>query len=128
MSRRPYLRKVPKSWWLSQGRYTSYMVRELTCVFIAAYTVLVLIGLYRLSQGPSAYEAFLEALQSPLGIVFHAAALVFALIHTVTWFALAPKAMPLRIGEQAVPASAIVMAHYAIWIVVSAGLFLLAGI
>ena len=128
MSRKPYIRKLPKSWWLKQGRYTSYMVRELTCVFLAAYTVLVLVGLYRLSQGPAPYDAFLQALRSPLGIAFHAAALVFALIHTVTWFGLAPKAMPLRIGEQAVPAGAIVMAHYAVWIAVSAGFFLLAGI
>ncbi len=128
MSRRPYRRKLPRSWWLRQGRYTNYMVREMTCVFIAAYTVLVLIGLYRLSQGPAAYDAFLEALQSPLGIAFHVAVLVFALIHTVTWFGLAPKAMPLRLGEQAVPAGAIVVAHYAVWIVVSAGLLLLAGV
>jgi fumarate reductase subunit C len=128
MSRRPHLRKLPKSWWLKQGRYTHYMVRELTCVFIAAYTVLVLIGLYRLSEGPAAYDAFLAALRSPLGIAFHAAALVFALIHTATWFGLAPKAMPLRLGAQAVPAGAIVMAHYAVWIVASAGLFLWAGI
>jgi fumarate reductase subunit C len=128
MSRRPYLRKVPKSWWLKQGRYTSYMLRELTCVFIAAYSVLVLIGLYRLSQGPVSYDAFLQALRSPLGIAFHAAALVFALIHTVTWFGLAPKAMPLRIGAQVVPSGVIVMAHYAVWIVVSAGLFLLLGV
>ncbi len=128
MSRRPYLRKLPKWWWLKQGRYTTYMVRELTCVFIAAYTVLVLIGSYRLSQGPAAYGAFLEALRSPLGIAFHAAALAFALIHTVTWFGLAPKAMPLRTGAQAVPPGAIVLAHYAAWIAVSAGLFLLAGV
>ncbi len=127
MSRRPYVRKLPRWWWLRQGRYTSYMARELTCVFIAAYTVLILIGLYRLSQGPAAYEAFLAALRSPLGIAFHAATLVFALIHTVSWFALAPKAMPLRIGTQAVPSAAVVLAHYAVWIVVSGGLFLMAG-
>lgn len=128
MSRRPYIRKVPKSWWLKRGRYTSYMVRELTCVLIAAYTVLVLVGLFRLSEGPAAYGAFLAALQSPLGIAFHAVALVFALIHTVTWFGLAPKAMPLRLGEQAVPAGAIVLAHYAVWIVVSAGVFIVTGV
>ncbi len=128
MSRRPYRREVPRSWWLKQGRYTTYMLRELTCVFIAAYTVLVLIGLYRLSQGPAAYDAFLQALQSPLGIAFHAVALVFALIHTATWFALAPKAMPPRVGARAVPPGAVVLGHYAVWIVVSAGLFLLAGV
>ena len=128
MSRKPYLRKMPKSWWLAQRRYTSYMARELSCVFIGAYSVLIVVGLHRLSQGRAEYGAFLDALQSPLGMVFHAAALVFALIHTVSWFSLAPKAMPLQIGEKTLPGSAVVLAHYAVWIVVSAGVLLVARI
>ena len=30
MSRRPYLRKIKRRWWLGQRRYLIYMVRELT--------------------------------------------------------------------------------------------------
>jgi fumarate reductase subunit C len=126
MSRKPYTRKLPKLWWLGQGRYTTYMVRELTCVFIGAYTAVVVVGLMRLSQGRAAYEAFLDALHSPLWIAFHLLALVFALFHTVTWFGVAPKAMPLQIGEKKVPGAAIIMAHYAGWIVVSAAVLILA--
>jgi fumarate reductase subunit C len=126
MSRKPYTRKLPKLWWLGQGRYTTYMVRELTCVFIGAYTAVVVVGLMRLSQGRAAYEVFLDALHSPLWIAFHLLALVFALFHTVTWFGVAPKAMPLQIGEKKVPGAAIIMAHYAGWIVVSAAVLILA--
>ena len=128
MNRKPYVREVPKSWWLGQRRYTIYMVRELTCVLIGAYVLVILVGLFRLSQGPAAYGAFLDALQNPLAIGFHLLAFALALFHTVTWFGLAPKAMPLRFGEKTVPGTAIIMAHYVVWFVVSAGLLLVARV
>jgi len=128
MNRKPYVREMPKSWWLGQRRYTIYMVRELTCVLIGAYVLVILVGLFRLSQGPAAYGAFLDALQGPLAIGFHLLAFALALFHTVTWFGLTPKAMPLRFGEKTVPGTAIIMAHYVVWFVVSAGLLLVARV
>ena len=47
-------------------------------------------------------------------------ALVAALYHSITWFALSPKAMVVRLGEQRVPPRLVVGANYAAWIVVSA--------
>jgi fumarate reductase subunit C len=128
MNRKPYIRKIHKYWWLNQPRYTIYMVRELTCIFIGAYTLVILVGLFRLSQGPSAYGAFVDLLQSPLAIGFHILAFVFALVHTVSWFGLTPKAMPLRFGQKTVPGAAIIAAHYAVWLMVSAGLLFMARI
>ena len=128
MSRKPYMRKLPKWWWLRQRSYTIYMIRELTCIFIGAYTAVIVVGLMRLSQGRAEYDAFLDALRSPLGMTFHLLAILFALFHTVTWFGVAPKAMPLRIGEKKVPDAAIIMAHYAAWIVVSAAVLFLARV
>ena len=126
--RKPYIRKFEKTWWLGQPRYTLYMIRELTCLFLGAYSILILVGLYRLSQGPLAYDAFVGALQSPLAILFHLLAFIFALIHTVTWFGLTPKAMPLRIGQNPVPGMLIIMAHYLAWLIVSAAILLLVGV
>jgi hypothetical protein len=37
MSRRPYIRKVKRSWWLGHRRYVVYMVRELTSLFVGLY-------------------------------------------------------------------------------------------
>ena len=128
MDPRPYIRKMPKFWWLGQRRYTIYMVRELTCLFIGAYVVVVLVGLLRISQGPAAYGAYLYALQGPLAVAFHLLALVFALFHTVTWFSVTPKAMPLRLGGKTVPGTAIIMAHYFVWVVVSIGFVLVARV
>lgn len=128
VSRKPYVRKLPKSWWLSQRRYTTYMIRELTCIFIGAYTAVIVVGLMRLSEGRAEYQAFLDALHSPFGIAFHLLALLFALFHMVTWFGVTPKAMPLRLDEKKVPGAAIIIGHYAGWIVVSAGILFVAKV
>jgi fumarate reductase subunit C len=119
MSRRPYIRKVKRSWWLGQRRYFLYMIRELTCLFIALYCALMVDGILRLSQGPAAWDRFVAALSSPLGIVFQLICLVFAVYHSVTWFAVTPKAMPLVVKGEPVAAKAIIGAHYGLWAVVS---------
>ena len=128
MNRRPYIRKMPKFWWLGQRRYTLYMVRELTCVFIGAYVVVILVGLFRLTQGPAAYGAYLNALQTPVSVGFHLLALGFALLHMATWFNLTPQAMPLRFGEKTVPGAVIIMVHYIVWIVISVALVFVAKV
>lgn len=128
MSRRPYIGEASRSWWwLNQRRYIGYMIRELTCVFIGAYTGIIVVGLMRLSQGEAAYDGFLEALRAPVGIAFHAVAFIFALYHTASWFNVTPKAMPLRMGEMRVPGSVIIGAHYAGWLATSAVILYLVG-
>lgn len=120
MSRRPYIRPVSTtSWWMGHKRYTRYMAREASCIFIGAYTGVIVVGLMQLARGEAAWNDFLLAMHTPLSIVFHLLALAFALYHTVTWFNVTPKAMPLQIGESRVPGGAIIAAHYAGWVVVS---------
>jgi fumarate reductase subunit C len=45
--------------------------------------------------------------------------LAFAAYHTITWFALTPKAMPLMARGRPVSPWLIVSAHYAVWAVIS---------
>jgi fumarate reductase subunit C len=111
--RRPYNRPIPKTWWLKDNFYRNYMIREASSIFLGIYTVILLVGLVRLLQGPEAYGAWLEALRSPLSILFHLAALALCGYHTVTWFAATPKAMRLQFGKEKVPDKLIVQAHYA---------------
>jgi len=128
MSRKPYVREVPKfRWFFRQPRYLRYMAREVTCIFIGAYTLLLVAGLHSLSQGPAAYQGFLDWLGSPASIVFHALALGFSAYHSVTWFNLTPKALPIQLGEDFVPDSLISGAHYAGWALVSLVVLGLAG-
>jgi len=119
MSRKPYIQPVPASWWLKSSFYTGYMIRELTSVFIGAYTLVLLIGIIRLSQGETEYNAFLEALNNPLAIAFHIVSFIVVVYHSTTWFAVAPKAMPLQFGDELSPPWIVTAIHYVIWAIVS---------
>ena len=107
--RKPYVREMKKDWWLKSSFYTSYMIREGTSIFVSIYAVVLMWGLMRLVQGQEAFNGWLESLQSPIAILFHAK----------TWFALAPKAMRIFRGEDLVPEKPIVLVQYVALAVVS---------
>lgn len=123
----PYRRKPDAGWWLRHPGYRRYMLRELTCVLIGAYAVLLIVAMYRLGQGGESARAFLEVLGSPAGIVFQLVAMVFALYHTISWFALAPRTMPIWRGEEKVPDTWVKAAHYVVWVLISAGIVVWMG-
>ncbi len=121
MSRRPYVRPVsPTTWWLGHARFRNYMLREVTCVAIFLYTIMLVFGLWRLSQGEAAWSGFVGWLGSPLSIVFHLIVLALTVVHSVTWFNVTPKAMPISIREERVPGPTIIAAHYIGWGLASA--------
>ena len=131
MSRRPWVRPVEKAtWYLRHPRYRNYMLREATCLLVTVYCVLMLAGLLALATNqPERWDAFLANQQNPIWIIFHTFALVFFTVYqTMAWFRLAPKAMPLSIGQTTLPATAIVAAHYVVWLLVSVVVFWLAGV
>ena len=129
MSRRPYVRAVsPTRWYLAQPRYLRYMSREVTCVFIGALAVLMLVALVRLAQGPDAWAAFLDALRSPGGIALLVLVLAFSVHNTTSWFNVTPKVMRVQLGEAFVPDRLIVAAHYVAWIAVTLAVAWLAGV
>ncbi|MCP4006240.1 MAG: fumarate reductase subunit C [bacterium] len=119
MSRKPYVRPMSNTWWLEKPEYTVYMLRELTSLFVGGYAVVMLLGLIRLSEGQAAYEGFLAALTSPLAIGLHVLALLFAVLHSATFFFAAPAALPLQIGENKVAPAIVAGATYGAWVVVS---------
>jgi len=130
MSRRPYVRPVSKTtWYMRNGRYRHYMLREVTCLLVGFYCFLTIWGLGSLAAGPLQWNAFLESQQNSLMVAFHAAALIFYLFYmTFDWFKLAPKAMPVQLGENKLPDQVIVIGHYVAWALVSLAVFWLAGV
>ncbi len=128
VSRKPYVRRETWRWIFRHPRYLRYMAREFSCLFIGAYTLLLVAGLKSLSEGRAAYEAFLESLKNPASIAFQLLALGFAMYHSVTWFKLTPKALPMQVGEAFVPDGVISGAHYAVWAALSLALLYLAGV
>lgn len=120
MSRKPYVRKVSKTrWYFKHPRYLRYMSREVTCVFIGAFALLLLCTVERLSEGRAAYESFIAAITGPWSAFGLVVVLAFALHNTTSWFNVTPKAMPVQIGEDFLPGKFIVGAHYAAWLIAS---------
>lgn len=115
-----YVRPMRATWWMQRRPYFIFMLRELSSVFIAAYLILLLVMIHRVSQGPEAYMSFLESLRSPAAIFFHIVALAFALLHTITWFNLTPQAVAVRVGEERVRPGLIIAPNYVAWVIASA--------
>lgn len=129
MSRRPYVQEVsPTAWFFKRPRYMRYMAREVTSIFIGIYTIILLVGLARLSEGQAQYEGFLAALRQPLSIVFHVLALAFSLYNSFTWFNVAPKALPIQVGEGFMPDSVVAGGHYVVWVLLSLFILFWAGV
>ena len=129
MSRKPFVRPVSRTgWYFKHPRYLRYMSREVTCIFIGAFALLMVCALERLSSGPAAYEAFLAAITGPWSALALVVVLVFAVHNATSWFNVTPKALPVQIGEDFLPGKYIVGAHYAVWVLVSLVVLLLAGV
>jgi fumarate reductase subunit C len=127
MSRKPYVREETWRWVFRHPRYLRYMTREFSCLFIGAWTLMMVWGLKQLAEGPVAWTAFLEWLKSPASIAFHIIALVFTAYHSITWFNLTPKALPVQVGESFLPKGVIAGAHFAAWAALSLAVLYFAG-
>jgi len=113
-------------WWRRNPFYVWYMVREASCVFITIYALVLLVGLWRLSQGQAAFDAWRAALTAPTSIVFHFVTLVMVTYHSWTWFKIMPKTMPfVRIAGKRVSDRAIVASGVIATVVASIVLFVL---
>ncbi len=115
-----YRTRVSTYWWLHRWPYLKFILRELSSVFVAWFVILTLLQISALSRGPADYAQFQEWLRNPIVIVLNAVSLLFVVFHAVTWFNLAPKAMPIRAGGKRVPDVLIAGPNYVAWLVISA--------
>jgi len=95
--------KMPRAWWLKTAPYRRFVARELTSVFVAAWSVILLLFLFALSRGPEAYEAFLRWLGLPAIIALSVVTLGAVVYHTGTWLRLTAHVLAVRFLGKAVP-------------------------
>ena len=114
-----YQRRIGVFWWVRKRSYFLFVMRELSSIFVAWFVVYLLMFVAAVAGGEREYDEFLDRAASPLLLVVNAVGLAFLVLHTVTWFALTPKAMVLRLGGRRVPGTAILAAQYAGLAVVS---------
>jgi fumarate reductase subunit C len=129
MSNKPLVRDLPPtSWYFSHPRYLRYMAREITCIFVGAYSLYLVCMLARLSEGRDAYATFLRAMTSPMAVILSVLVLIAAVYHAVTWIGAMEKAIKIQIGEEFVDGSVITRGFLAVWLVLSLVILFLAGV
>ncbi len=114
-----YRRRVSTYWWLGSWPYVRFILRELSSLAVAFFVVLTLAQIYALGQGAQVYAELQEWLRQPAVIALNAVALLFAILHTLTWFNAAPKAMAVRLGGRRVPEWAVAAPNFVAWAVIS---------
>jgi fumarate reductase subunit C len=96
------------------------MLREFSSMFLAGYTVLLVILVLKVHNGAGSFADFRDTLRSPWLIGFNILALLFAMLHTITWFLAVPSALQLRIGEEKVEPRLLIGGAYAVMLFTSA--------
>ena len=114
-----YRRRIPIFWWVHRRAHTRFILRELTCIAVAFYALVLLFFVRAVAQGPDAYASFMSWFETPLAIILHAIVFAFVLFHSITWFNLAPKALVFRVGKNRIPDAMIAASNYVAWIVIS---------
>jgi fumarate reductase subunit C len=112
-------------WWKKNPYFVEYMIHESTALFVAAYCLVLLVGVIRLGQGEAAWNGWLEAMKSPLSVLCHLVLLAGAVYHTYSWFKILPITMPPVIvgGKKMAPEA---LTGTALAVAAGAGLALLA--
>jgi fumarate reductase subunit C len=124
----PYRRTPSNTWYLDRWPYRIFILREWSATFMAIYVLILLRLMQKVLTSEAAYLDYVDFLKSPVMIAFHVVALLFTLLHAVTWFQAVPKAMPVRMGEDKVPAVLMIAPAYVTMLgvsVVVAAIFLM---
>jgi fumarate reductase subunit C len=76
------------------------MLREGTAVPTVWFSLELMYGVYALKHGPETWASFVGFLQNPIIVILNLIVLAAALLHTKTWFELAPKAANIIIKDE----------------------------
>lgn len=112
---RTYRRSMRHWWTHERPAYRRYLLRELTCLAVGYYALLLLAALACLLAGEAAFARLMGALRSPPWVLLNLLATAGITYHAITWFQVMPKTMPaLRLRGQRVPETAVVRAGLAV--------------
>ena len=112
--------RVSTLWWLEKRSYFTFILREMSCVFVAWFVVYLLLLVRAVSQGDAAYQELLAWSATTPILLLNAVSFLSLIFHTVTFFDAAPRAMVVKVGPNPVPASLVLAGHYAGWAAASA--------
>ncbi|MCH6618150.1 fumarate reductase subunit C [Escherichia coli] len=115
--RKPYVRPMTSNWWKKLPFYRFYMLREGTAVPAVWFSIELIFGLFALKNGPEAWAGFVDFLQNPVIVIINLITLAAALLHTKTWFELAPKAANIIVKDEKMGPEPIIKSLWAVTVV-----------
>ncbi len=124
--RKPYVRPMPANWWQKLGFYRFYMLREGTALPAVWFSIVLISGLFALKNGAESWAGFVGFLQNPVVVIINLIALAAALLHTKTWFELAPKAANIIVKDEKMGPEPIIKGLWGVTIVVTVVILLVA--
>ncbi|MBU2896937.1 fumarate reductase subunit FrdC [Vibrio hepatarius] len=113
-NRKPYVRKITRTWWKDHPFYRFYMLREATVLPLVLFTLFLTFGLGALVKGVDAWHTWLEFMGNPIVITINILALAGSLLHAHTFFSMMPQVMPIRIKGKLLNKRMIVFTQWAI--------------
>ncbi|TNH42803.1 fumarate reductase subunit FrdC [Photorhabdus luminescens] len=117
--RKPYIHSMAPNWWQKLGFYRFYILRESTAVTTTWFSILLIYGLFALKSGAQSWDEFVTFLQNPVILLINLITLLGALLHTKTWFELAPKAANIVIKSEKMGPEPIIKLLWAVTIIVT---------
>ncbi|KAA1195668.1 fumarate reductase subunit FrdC [Photorhabdus heterorhabditis] len=118
--RKPYVRSMAPNWWQKLGFYRFYILRESTAVTTVWFSILLIYGVFALKGGTQSWDGFVAFLQNPVILLINLITLLGALLHTKTWFELAPKAANVVIKGEKMGPEPVIKLLWTITIIVTA--------
>jgi len=115
-----YVPKARLTWWLSSRPYRRFAAREITSMFAAIFSGMLMLFVFALSRGPDHYQGFLRWLKLPWVVAGSALILVALLYHTATWFRLSSHIIVIRLRRKVLPRGVVVGALVVAWVAASA--------
>ena len=115
--RKPYVRGMSSNWWQNLGFYKFYMLRESSALENVWFSIVLIYGVFSLKDGAAGWESFVAFLQNPLVLVLNIISLLLAVLHTKTWFELAPKAANIVVNDEKMGPAPIIKALWVVTIV-----------
>ncbi|XTZ37998.1 fumarate reductase subunit FrdC [Salmonella enterica] len=98
--RKAWVRPMPSSWWKTLPFYRFYMLREGTAIPTVWFSIVLIYGLFALKNGPESWEGYVGFLQNPIVVILNLVTLAAAVLHSKTWFELAPKASLIVVKDE----------------------------
>ena len=117
--RKPYVRKMERTWWKKHPFYRFYMLREATVLPLILFTLFLTFGLGALVKGPQAWQEWLSFMADPVVIAINIVALLGSLFHAQTFFSMMPQVVPIRVKGKPVAKKWVVLAQWAAVAVIS---------